>query len=135
MLSSAVQGIGGKIVDGLKGATTAAVDFESSLVGISKVARGTDDTAEGFARKNGIAHADLSIVETPKGRYLRAVKRTPGAEVSALLPEVLAAVSLPPTRMYAVPGTHTIPRGSAAAVGAAITEVLRGIIARGLGLR
>ena len=41
--------------------------------------------------------------------------------------EVLAAVSLPPTRMYAVPGTHTIPRGSASAVGAAITEVLRGI--------
>jgi hypothetical protein len=29
--------------------------------------------------------------------------------------------------MYAVPGTHTIPRGSASAVGAAITEVLRGI--------
>lgn len=67
MLSSAVQGIGGKIVDGLKGATTAAVDFESSLVGISKVARGTDDTAEGFARiKDGIkaTSKELGVLPT-----------------------------------------------------------------------
>jgi len=67
MLSSAVQGIGGKIVDGLKGATGAAVDFESSLVGISKVARGTDDTAEGFARiKDGIkaTSKELGVLPT-----------------------------------------------------------------------
>ena len=41
--------------------------------------------------------------------------------------EVLAAAPLGPERMYAVPGTHTIPRGSAAAVGAAVTAVLGGI--------
>ena len=67
MLSSAVQGIGGKLVDGLKGATTAAVDFESSLVGISKVARGTDDTVEGFARiKDGIKSTakELGVLPT-----------------------------------------------------------------------
>ena len=67
MLSSAVQGIGGKVVDGLKGATTAAVDFESSLVGISKVARGTDDTAEGFERiKAGIkaTSKELGVLPT-----------------------------------------------------------------------
>lgn len=67
MLSSAVQGIGGKLVDGLKGATTAAVDFESSLVGISKVARGADDTVEGFARiKDGIKSTakELGVMPT-----------------------------------------------------------------------
>ncbi|MDQ5978639.1 MAG: hypothetical protein QG602_1613, partial [Verrucomicrobiota bacterium] len=67
MLSSAVQGIGGKVIDGLKGATGAAVDFESSLVGISKVARGTDDTAEGFARiKDGIkaTSKELGVLPT-----------------------------------------------------------------------
>lgn len=48
--------------------------------------------AEGFARKNELSLDALSIVETPKGRYLRAVKRTPGAQVSALLPDVLGAV-------------------------------------------
>lgn len=67
MLSSAVQGIGGKLVDGLKGATTAAVDFESSLVGISKVARGADDTVEGFARiKDGIKSTakELGVLPT-----------------------------------------------------------------------
>jgi len=67
MLSSAVQGIGGKVIDGLKGATTAAVDFEASLVGIAKVARGTDDTAEGFARiKDGIkaTSKELGVLPT-----------------------------------------------------------------------
>lgn len=67
MLSSAVSGTVGKIVDSLKGATGAAVDFESSLVGISKVARGTDDTAEGFARiKDGIkaTSKELGVLPT-----------------------------------------------------------------------
>ena len=41
--------------------------------------------------------------------------------------QVLAATSLHPPDVYAVPGTHTIPRGSAAAVGAAVTAVLGGI--------
>ena len=41
--------------------------------------------------------------------------------------EVLAAVPLPSSRLYAVPGTHTIPQGSAAAVGAAVAAVLGGI--------
>ncbi len=41
--------------------------------------------------------------------------------------QVLAATSLHPCALYAVPGTHTIPRGSATAVGAAVTEVLHGI--------
>lgn len=41
--------------------------------------------------------------------------------------QLLAAVALPPASLYAVPGTHTIPRGSAAAVRAAVTTVLGGI--------
>ena len=41
--------------------------------------------------------------------------------------EVLAAVPLPSSRLYAVPGTHTIPQSSAAAVGAAVAAVLGGI--------
>ena len=41
--------------------------------------------------------------------------------------QVLAATSLQPSDLYAVPGTHTIPRGSAAAVGAAVTAALHGI--------
>jgi glycyl-tRNA synthetase beta chain len=82
------------LVDGVP---AAVASHEEELLGPAESAAKAPDggwskAAEGFARKNGIAHADLSIVETPKGRYLRAVKRTPGAEASALLPEVLAAV-------------------------------------------
>lgn len=66
MLSSAIQGVGGKVVDGLKGATMAAVEFETSLVGISKVARGADDTAEGFARiKDGIKSTSKELGVLP----------------------------------------------------------------------
>lgn len=48
--------------------------------------------AEGFAKKSGVELDALEIVDTPKGRYLRALKRTPGAKSADLLPEVLAAV-------------------------------------------
>ncbi len=48
--------------------------------------------AEGFAKKNNLLVGDLSIAETPKGRYLRAVIRHAGGYTSALLPGVLAAV-------------------------------------------
>ncbi len=55
-------------------------------------AGGWSRAAEGFARKNDLDLDALSIIETPKGRYLRAVKRTPGAEARALLPDVLGTV-------------------------------------------
>lgn len=52
---------------------------------------GWSKAAEGFARKNEVSLDDLSIVETPKGRYLQARKRSPGADAASLLPGVLAA--------------------------------------------
>ncbi len=42
--------------------------------------------------------------------------------------QVLAATAVPASALYAVPGTHTIPRGSAGAVGAAVIAVLHGIL-------
>lgn len=48
--------------------------------------------AEGFAKKNNLPVDALSIADTPKGRYLRAVVRHEGAATTALLPGVLAAV-------------------------------------------
>jgi len=47
--------------------------------------------AEGFAKKNDLPLDALSLVDTPKGRYLRAVKRTPGAASITLLPAALSA--------------------------------------------
>ena len=55
--------------------------------------------AEGFARSNGVAVADLEKLETPKGAWLvfRSVKK--GEQTSALLPEIvsqsLAALPIP----------------------------------------
>ncbi len=69
---------------------------ETELLGPAESAARTADgawtkAAEGFARKNELRLEDLSIADTPKGRYLRAVKRVPGAETRALLPGVLTA--------------------------------------------
>jgi len=47
--------------------------------------------AEGFAKKNDLPLEALSLVDTPKGRYLRAIKRTPGATSLSLLPAALTA--------------------------------------------
>ena len=55
--------------------------------------------AEGFARSNGVAVADLEKLETPKGAWLvfRSVKK--GEQTSALLPEIvnqsLSALPIP----------------------------------------
>ncbi|MDO9015489.1 MAG: glycine--tRNA ligase subunit beta [Deltaproteobacteria bacterium] len=82
------------VVEGVPAAVEAR---EEELLGPAEGAAKTptgewSKAAEGFARKNNVSLADLSIAETPKGRYLRAVKRTPGAAASTLLPEVLGAV-------------------------------------------
>ena len=67
LASKGVQWVGGKIVDGLKGATMQAVEFETALTDISKVTRGADDTAEGFARiKAGITDASKELGRMPK---------------------------------------------------------------------
>jgi TP901 family phage tail tape measure protein len=55
------------VSDALVGATKKAMDFEMGLVGISKVARGADDTAEGFDRiKAGIkaTSKELGVLPT-----------------------------------------------------------------------
>ncbi len=65
-LSGAVSGGINAIVGGLNSATMSAVDFQSSLVGISKVARGTDDTAAGFERiKEGIKSTSKELGVLP----------------------------------------------------------------------
>lgn len=48
--------------------------------------------ADGFAKKNGVDLANASIVETPKGRYLRVERVLPAGQSSAFLPAVLSAV-------------------------------------------
>jgi glycyl-tRNA synthetase beta chain len=48
--------------------------------------------AEGFAKKNGVTTAELSIADTPKGPYVRATVRHAGASTAALLPSVLESV-------------------------------------------
>ena len=70
---------------------------EEELLGPPESAARTPDgkwsrAAEGFAKKSEVSMDALDIVETPKGRYLRAIKRTPGARTSELLPDVLATV-------------------------------------------
>ncbi len=70
---------------------------EEELLGPPESAARTPDgkwsrAAEGFAKKSEVSIDALDIVETPKGRYLRAIKRTPGARTADLLPEVLATV-------------------------------------------
>ena len=66
MLSGAVSGGINAIVGGLKSATSSAVDFQSSLVGISKVARGTDETVDGFERiKQGIKDTSRELGVMP----------------------------------------------------------------------
>ncbi|MBI5515508.1 MAG: glycine--tRNA ligase subunit beta [Deltaproteobacteria bacterium] len=70
---------------------------EEELLGPPEGAARTPDgrwskAAEGFARKCDLPVDALTLADTPKGRYLRAVKHHPGAPASALLPEVLGAV-------------------------------------------
>jgi glycyl-tRNA synthetase beta chain len=48
--------------------------------------------AEGFARKSEVPLSALTIVETPKGRYVRAEKVHPGGRAAERLPAVLAAL-------------------------------------------
>ncbi len=48
--------------------------------------------AEGFARKNELSLDALTIVDTPKGRYVRAEKVHPGGKTADRLTEVLQAV-------------------------------------------
>ena len=47
---------------------------------------------EGFARKGGVAVADLEVVETPKGNYVGYRKIIPGKSLSEVLQEVLPHV-------------------------------------------
>ena len=47
---------------------------------------------EGFARKGGVAVADLEVVETPKGNYVGYRKIIPGKSLSEVLQEVLPQV-------------------------------------------
>jgi glycyl-tRNA synthetase beta chain len=49
--------------------------------------------AEAFASKIGCAPSDLERVETEKGEYLRGLRREPGRDARALLPEALAAIA------------------------------------------
>ncbi len=70
---------------------------EEEVLGPSESAARSPDgkwtkAAEGFARKNNVLTSDLSIADTAKGRYLRAVIRHPGAYTASLLPSALAAV-------------------------------------------
>ena len=55
--------------------------------------------AEGFARKGGLAVADLEVVETERGRYVGYRKKIPGkllAEVlQEILPQVVTSISWP----------------------------------------
>jgi glycyl-tRNA synthetase beta chain len=48
--------------------------------------------AEGFAKKNQINLADATIVETPKGRYLRAERSLEAGVTQAFLPAILSNV-------------------------------------------
>jgi len=48
--------------------------------------------AEKFAEKVGVAVADLTLVETPKGRYVTVQRVVKGADADAVLPEVLVSV-------------------------------------------
>ena len=70
---------------------------EDEVLGPPEAAARTPDgawskAAEGFAKKNNVLASDLSIADTAKGRYLRAVVRHAGAYTSSLLPAVLTAV-------------------------------------------
>lgn len=59
----------------------------------AKTAEGVwSKAAEGFAKKSGVSVEALEIIDTPRGRYLRALKRYEGEQTVALLPEVLSAV-------------------------------------------
>lgn len=61
-ISRAVSGVS----DALVGSAKAAMDFEKSIVDVAKVARGTDDTAEGMARiEAGIKSASKELGVMP----------------------------------------------------------------------
>ena len=69
---------------------------DEELLGPPETAARTPDgkwtkAAEGFARKNDVPVTALSIVDTPRGRYLRAVKSHAGARTMELLPGVFHA--------------------------------------------
>jgi glycyl-tRNA synthetase beta chain len=70
---------------------------EEEVLGPSESAARAPDggwtkAAEGFAKKNNVLPSDLSIADTAKGRYLRALIRHPGAYTVSLLPAVLTSV-------------------------------------------
>ena len=54
---------------------------------------------EGFARKGGVAVADLEVLETPKGNYVGYRKKIPGKSLfevlQEVLPQVLTSISWP----------------------------------------
>ena len=69
------------VVDGLVGATDKAIKFETALADVRKVARGNDDTAEGFAK------IEAGIKETSKAL---GVVPTQVAELTASLAPVFS---------------------------------------------
>lgn len=48
--------------------------------------------AEGFARSQGVAAADLVVVDTPRGPYMAVKRKVPGRPARAVLPDLLAGV-------------------------------------------
>ncbi|MCP4544854.1 MAG: glycine--tRNA ligase subunit beta [bacterium] len=70
-------------------------DFEEEVTGPPKAAAYRDGeptkAATGFARGQGVAMEDLYFVETPKGEYLAAHKKTPGRLAAEILAEGLPA--------------------------------------------
>lgn len=66
LISAGVSRTVGAIKGGIFGAAVAAMDLQTSLVDIQKVARGADDTAEGMARiKAGIKEASKELGVMP----------------------------------------------------------------------
>lgn len=67
LASKAVSWGKDKIVGALQASTAAAVDFESAMIDLSKVTKGTDDSAEGFDRlKKGIIENSKALGRMPK---------------------------------------------------------------------
>ncbi len=81
----------------VKHVTATVPPREEELIGPPESAARTPDgqwsrAAEGFARKNNLTTDSLSITDTPRGRYLRALKLHPGASTVSQLPAVLSAI-------------------------------------------
>lgn len=79
------------VVEGL--CRTVASQREELLGPPESAAKGPDGrwsrAAEGFAKKNGLSLDALAIVETPRGRYVGALRETPAVDVVTVLPGVL----------------------------------------------